>query len=1275
MKYEAIRFLRGIAVCLAVTTTCVTHDGQAQESWQVGDDSLEARKLERYQQLVDASPEKSYAFQQLMSMVGKGSGYTKLVSEYEKKVERQPRNVNLRMVLGHIYAHGGRTQEAIASYKKALELKASALAWVSIAAAESENKNFDEAVAAYDAALKLGPSKEQKQEIWRAQAEIALYRRDLERARACFAELIRLEPNSLFVRRELAQLYTQNRLYDEARRVLEEASSLGSSADKEQIALDIAKLYEQEGNDAEALRQFNALSQKLPASHWMQRELTAHIIDIHRRKGSVAELVDVLEARWKSPTYVQHLELADLYEETSQADKALVHLNKAVAMSPKLPEARVSLVEHYRTRGMMDKALEARQALIRAVPDNPNYRLALYQDYVQQKQIDRALGVLDDMTKAFKSDFDTVQRIAEAYLELGHRQKALALYETWVNGHPKDIQGLEALGDMLHEAGQTQKAKAIWKRIEALPMDQATKLETLARIYDEHGYADDAEALYTKSLAANPKDCQTRALRADVLTRHNRIADATAAWEELALVCTTEAMRTTAVKKLVELYQPRGQVAKALQKYLGASEENPDDLERVRFVARFAEEAGKPELALPALEAYVGRHPDDPQGLKAWFETQKACFDWKGASQTLDKLAALSPADRRDALISSADVDLAQGNLDAASLHLEQALQINANDAETHEKHADVLMKMREYRQAAAHYDEAFQIDPRNYPVAFKLATAMSILGQDDQVSALYIQIVHESTDEMLVQRAAQRVIDIKAFHRDLDGLATSFLPLLRAPRQKELHLEILLKLAKAQAQPHIFDIQMHAPDKTYVARHALRQYAEQYVQVLSEGLLSGDTAIFSQALELSAWLPSASVIRILGQKLEHAATTEVERDMQLQAVEAMAHAQLRAAVPILQKCLESHRPRALRERALWALGLIASPAASQSLRDALDSDLDSFRALAVIGLGRQGVFLDAIQTKLRDPSPVVARTATWMLAFHRIQNAQSDVVRLLSSEVEHPHQLWALSRIDPDTAARLIFDSLWTSRPEGRQMAMQIMTSQPVDVDLTLLTQAEAQGSFMRTTASHYSSAFDIDRLLDSFAQQAVQDSASAGSWTIAHADAFIAAVTRVSHTQNDAVHRVMLQDLVSPQGALGLDAHRPEHRALMQRLSTAIAPQLALWANAPDAQLAGLALRAIALSDSESALSTVIHAAKNAPSVVTRLDAIDALALFSDTTARASLRELAADPTPLVRAAAVALLDPADAQDRASLDLASHDDYAVVSRTARQRLLTVSP
>lgn len=1277
------KFLRHIlcsaALCLASAMPFVTNVAHAQDNWAADDDALEARKIERYQQLVDQSPEKSYAFTQLMATVGKGAQYAKLLADYEKKVAAKPQNFNLRMVLGHMYQYGGRTNEAIQSYKKALEIKKTPLAYMSIAAAEADNRNFEQAVTAYEAASNLNPNKEQKQEIWRALAEIAIYRRDMDRAKVCFSELIKLEPNSLFIRRELAQIYEQNKLFDEARAVLEDAKKIASSQDKDQIELDIAVLYEQQGNDDEALARYEALSKRLGASHWMQRELGARIIDIHRRRGNVAELAKVLETQWKSPSYQQRLELADLYDETSNPDKALEHLKKAIASSPKLPEGHEKLVRFYRSHGQIEKMFEARRALIKAVPDNPEYRFELYEDYIAQKQIDKALGVLDETQKKYTDKFDVQRRVAEYYQMNGRSQKARDIYESWVKKHPSDLEALEALGDHYDSSGEHKKAAATWQKIEQLPIDKATKLETLARIYDEHGYGTEAEELYAKTLAASPKDCYAHSQYADILTRNGKQVEAIEAWNAMARTCSAAPTRTVAARQLAQLYQARGGQKNAIAQYRGRCESHPDSLADALLFASVAQAMDMPAEAIPTLQAFAERNPSQTEALTALNELQAASGDVEAARKTLEKLAGYSETEKRDALIAMSDLDLQMGDLGAARDHLAEALKLNANDADTHERLGDIYRKMRLYQEAANNYETAFQIDDRNFVAAFKEATCLSILGKTKEADDIYVGIVTKATDETLVSRAAQRAIDDHTWTGTLDELSNAFMPLVHSKQRKALYLEILLSLADAQAQPHRLALLTRDARHALPAHHALRELGQKYAAVLVEALLHEDPAISAKALNLSEWLSSSNLIAVLGQRIEKAPTSETGRLMQLQAVRAIAHAQLPAAVPVLKSCLNAHYPRALREHALWALGLIPAQTASDALKEALEIQFDSFRAIAVIGLGRQNAHLDVIDKQLReDPSPVVRDAAAWALAYNRAEKYYKDIEVYYFSKTNpaKPHQLWTFNAVNEAAAAPKLLENLWCGG--ARSAAAKIMRAQNTEASLASLTQTEAQGKFIRGMTTHYQSNFDLDMLLNHFVDLSMQDTGSAASWVKKHAGDIETQVRAVasgelkSRTDDfDACKSQMLRDFVSPTVSSGMDVNDPEQRPVLSAALSSIQPALNQWNsganNSGGKSLADLSLRASAVTGD---LAKTKEVAMHSDVMALRIHAIEAMGAMHTPESRKALRELASDASYLVRATALEQLDASDPEDRAVLEKAQKDEYAVVAETASMKL-----
>ena len=311
-------------------------------------------------------------------------------------------------------------------------------------------------------------------------------------------------------------------------------------------------------------------------------------------------------------------------------------------------------------------------------------------------------------------------------------------------------------------------------------------------------------------------------------------------------------MRTVAARQMAAIYKSRGSEASAIKQFRGQCEASPNDLPIHLVFAKLAETLQKPDDAIPTIQNYLSQHPKDPEAIKALSALQASAGNFNQASQTLEMLAQVSEAEKYEALIAMSDLDLSAGNFESAQKHLSEALQLNASDADTHERLGDVLFKRRLYEEASHNYETAFQIDSRNFAVAFKNATCLSILGKDKEADDIYVQIVSNGNDEALMLKEAQRAIDDHNYRGTLDELAGKLLPLQRSRQHKIMYLDILLQIADAQAQPHILDIRTRDAQHLYAARHSLNLLRDKYASVLVESLMSDDTSIVSRALSLS---------------------------------------------------------------------------------------------------------------------------------------------------------------------------------------------------------------------------------------------------------------------------------------------------------------------------------------------------------------------------------------------------------------------------------------
>ncbi len=1272
------------------------------QDWNADDNSIEARRAERYQQLVDQSPEESYAFNQMMQSVGKGSAYEKLIKTYEQKVAKKPDNYNLRMVLGHIYRYGGRLDQAMQSYREAEKIKSTALVAMSIARVEAESKNFVEATNAYERALSMTTSKDQKVEILRAIAEMAIARRDMNRAKTAFGQLIELD-DSLFLRRELAQIYEQNHMLAEARQTLAEAKNArGISTDeKYRLDLDIGTLWEEEYRDDEALKVYDALETKLSAGHWMKREISSRKIDIARRAGDLENLLATLETQWKSPSVEQRLELAQLYDETGKADKAEEQYKKAISAQSDNAEAREKYIAFLRSHGRVDDANKARvdRLKVKSLSNNFEYHYELYEAYLQQKRTDDAIKVLDQARNVFKSDFDKLQRIADAYLLHGRSSKALEIYATEVKNHPNDINAIEALGDYYDMQNQKAQALQTWKKIETINMDKTTRLETLARIYDEHGYADEALALYASVVKANPNDCQVLKSHAEVLSRNGKISEAVSAYEQLRDTCRTDAVTQVAARAVAQIQSSRGNGTKAIRQAVAQAQLAPDNDTLTRYAALLALALDMPQKAIETVESYTAAHPNDDAMKHTLVSLYEAANDSEKARQTLESLTEQSTmAARRNALIALAEFNENHGEFEEARKNLGQALEIDANDAQTNEKLADILTKLRLYAEAANYYQEASLIDAQNKSYAYKYATSLSMTGRDAEADEIYLQIVSHANDETLILKAAERAIDYHAWKNDLGSLQNAWKPLLYANQHKELYVEILIRVANLQARPHIQAILTKSARAAIADRHALHELSETYARAITEAMLSSDVSLATQGLNAAEWLANASVIETLANQIDEASNNTLDRDKQLVAVRAMAHAQLPVAVPKLVKIYnDASHPRALREHALWALGLIPGKDAQKALTEALDAPVDSFRMLAILGLARQNVVSEKItQLAKSDPSRAVQNVAAWAVTTQQSNNASLDTVlkRLqpsysadnfaevladatsnnVTSDIFHPYQLWMISQLSDDLAAQRRLEVLWIVGGDLRTHVANSLTRSDAKLDLSAITPFEAQGRIFDTQAGYYANHINLEAMLDDAVSQRDGDVQAPTEWLVQHKAALQAAIQRVLAGSNNAVFHAarlrMLDDLTAPNGVFGQAIADTRVEQAVREALMRLKPQFKTWIETTDndaaIQLATASMRAVARYDLGD-LDDIIRYTDQTANKKLQFEAIQALALSSQPNARKALRELAEHPDWLVRTTAIQTLDPKNSDDNAVLTQATNDAYAIVRETAQ--------
>lgn len=1229
------------AFCLAI---CLYALPGVADDWQAIDESFEQKKVERYHQIVDRSAEESYAFVQMMKAVGQGADYEALKQTYVQKVAKSPKSFNLRMILGHIYKYGGNVALALDSYREASKIQENALVYEAIGSAEQESKDLQSAEQSYTKALSMTKDKAQKERILRALATMALHRRQMTQAQDYFAQLVALDPKSVFLRKELSQLYVDNKLYDEALRQLDEAEKLagGDTQARLQIRLEKGQILELQGKDEEAIALYQAEARKVNSQHWLQREVAHRVVEINRRLGRLDNTLEELTKLWSKPSYDQYLVLADLNDELGHSDTSERLLTQAIALQPKSPEARLKLISSLQAQGKEAQVFKAYDDLIKAVPSNIEYRLTYADMLFKRKKDNDAIRVLTKAQSDFRDDGDALLRVGDKYLEYQKTQQARALYQDRLKRAPQDVDTIEALGALYAMEGRSAEALKTWQGIEKSRLTKAEKREVLGRIYAEHSLYAQAQALYEQSIKDSPNDCESKRNLADLHERSRSYSVALAQWEDISQNCAQLALKREANKRIVAIYKAQGILGTKLQEFEAAYNQNPKDLDKGFFLADAFGQDDDPQGALRVLEAMNKANPNTDEVLFALADAYANLRQFDKVQSSLQQIIANNSPQKREAMLAVADYALQQGEPIVSEHYLLEALKLNANDAPTNAKLAQVYQRLKQEQKAIFYDEAALSIDPRAFDIELHLASLYTMNGEYDKADKHYLHIVLEANDESLIQKAGMRSIDYHEYNNSLETLEKELYPATRKIPRKAVYDLLMLRLCDAQAQSNILALKSGDPQRAAVARYALRDIGQRFSKTIVSALQSSNLVNRNLALTLAPHLSIANALPVLESFLE-----QDDRMLQIEAMLAIAFSQLPSAIPVLKKYTAPRYDRRIREIATWGLGIIQSPAAYSALSEISELNIDSLRAIAAIGLGRQNQNPELLLRLLQnDPSNSVKLAAAWALGAMRVNSALPQILKLLQTVPNSANvALWASSLIPSTQSTEAILNALWPQQTQVqnlRLLAAKLIRRLDHTPKFNNLSQWENNRSFISSMQNHergvYLNALDYITLLKAFIDEDLNTlEPSPERFLRTNTDAVLGVMQDIAKSGQNAATLALLQDLSSASPAR-FDRLAPDNEDLWRKLVEATVDVLPQLMQSNDTSIAYYAVKLGAYTQNAKVLPTLAQIAQGNANPALRSEAIAGLAAFND--GHALLYNLSKDEHYLVRASTMQAL-----------------------------------
>jgi tetratricopeptide (TPR) repeat protein len=410
--------------------------------------------------------------------------------------------------LGKIYDSQKDTKNAIASYKKALDLEPDDLDVERKLAADLQADNQDAAALQAWKDIAAGDPSDAESEL--QIAEIEEHDGKLDDALAAIKKAHDLAPDSL-------DIQFHQGMIDDAMGHLDDA----------------AKSYEQLVTATEH-----------PSGQYSDDEkgnyatVLIHLAAIYREQNRPDQAVAtydkmmVLGGDFEEQAYDQEVET---WREAHDYDKAVAVAKTAVQKQPKSTDAKLTLARQLADTGHADDGIAMAKGLIQANPKDLEVYYQLSQIYIDLRQWKEASDTLDDADKvATKKDDQTMILFDRAMMadRAKRYDEAEADFRKVLAAEPNNALTLNNFGFMLADRGtKLDEALAMIRKAVELEPTNYAYLDSLGWTYFRLGQYSQAEDSLTRAIARGASDPTVHDHLGDVYEKTGRLKLAAAQWE------------------------------------------------------------------------------------------------------------------------------------------------------------------------------------------------------------------------------------------------------------------------------------------------------------------------------------------------------------------------------------------------------------------------------------------------------------------------------------------------------------------------------------------------------------------------------------------------------------------------------------------------------------------------------------------------------------------------------------------------------------------------
>ncbi len=809
------------------------------------DEATDEKIIERYKLMLIRKPKEGSTFDRLYQFYLEGSGLEAMVSDYQSEAQEKPNDPNIQLILGHIYKRLGKDEEALTAYQRAVELSqndyyahfALGQLYVILRHHEDAISELTKATSLSEQAQTISP--EELTDIYKTLGHAYFSRDMLDEAIKAWEKISELDPDDIFARIELADLFREQELYTQAIAQYEEIIKLKKDDTYRKCLSmrEIGKIHEESGEYQKALQQYDAALDLTAQGNWLRKDLQHRIIAIYSADANWKDLIAYYDVKLETnPNDPETLGLlAAAYIENQQLEEGIDTYKKGLALAPTDTGLRLSLIGALRDAEKFEDAAVEYETLSEQHPDDIGIYRELGKLYLQLENEEQAKGVYQRLIDRDPKSANIYITLAEIYTGHEWLEDAVAAYQKATELDTDNLDYIEYYGDFYYRQGESPKAIETWNRMVVDTKSTAENYDRLARLLETKKFSDEAIDASRKAVELMPATYRFRESLAKRLMNNELYVEALVEYTEAmklapnaffaeqmddkrielykrqgTLVKRIEEIETeldtpeladndkfAQQKRLAKMYLKLGNTAYALEILLDAKKLRPDDINVNRWAANIYVKQGRRD---EAINIYRHLTNIDNTNAREYYSNIAKIYletlDFEKAKEAAKQVVAHSPRNPEGHHLL-AQIAMQSGDYDTSVDSFKQAIRLRPEAIDIRSELAQLYHNSGDFRLAIAQYWRCWNLsDNISDKLSFiqPLGEAYYSLGRRTELAERLKQM---AKSQMAISQTSgiASVLALAQVYRNEGDLSSARFQLARALDQRRENPELLYQL------------------------------------------------------------------------------------------------------------------------------------------------------------------------------------------------------------------------------------------------------------------------------------------------------------------------------------------------------------------------------------------------------------------------------------------------------------------------------------------------